>query len=368
MGRTYISARWEDTTSHRRMLHTWMCILLCLSAATGCVVGAVAALPGKAVALARAAAVEREVGTSGDAGFGWPAQRPKCPAQYKAVYFAHVRKTGGTIVVRQLLDMMSGVRRAKPCHNRAICSKSMLSLMKQFPTGCRFLETHCDARFFRDHVKRSGRGGQITPPILGVTMLRHPLDRMISAYFFTPSLPKNYGKKPESEGGGFFGFLNDTAHKDLHDKGPTQRWHGLNHMAAYFAGITRDTDGARGESKRSSIAVLKDEAELLARAKKGIDQFCVVGIYDDLKGSLQLMGKALGLNPPRISLFRVRYNASRRRSFTVSPEASAYFEKLHAVDIALYEYAIELFRKQKAAVDAAYDAVKNTEKTISRTR
>ena len=56
-----------------------MCILLCVSAATGCVVGAAAALPGKAVALARAAAVEREVGTSRDAGFGWPGQRPKCP-------------------------------------------------------------------------------------------------------------------------------------------------------------------------------------------------------------------------------------------------------------------------------------------------
>ena len=70
MGRTFISARWEDTTNHRRRLQTWMCILLCLNAATGCVVGAVAALPGKAVALARAAAVEREVGTSGDAGFG----------------------------------------------------------------------------------------------------------------------------------------------------------------------------------------------------------------------------------------------------------------------------------------------------------
>jgi hypothetical protein len=155
-----------------------------------------------------------------------------------------------------------------------------------------------------------------------LTVLREPIDRVISHYYFVRHDPANY--------------LYELARKMT-----------LKEFVESRGRQEPNNDQTRllaGSSDSASFGICLDET--LDIAKRNLAQhFAVIGITEDFNRSLILMKRILGWrNLP----FYTKQNVTSRRATkeSISPETLQVIQAHNMLDIELYRYAKDLFQDQ----------------------
>ncbi len=151
------------------------------------------------------------------------------------------------------------------------------------------------------------------------TFLRNPADHILSLFNYTKDFPDKYPNLPAEEANDLVAFA----------KG---RW-GNNLQTRFISGM----DIIEGR-----------ENETLEKAKENLRGFNFIGLTEDFDTSLYMLGKQLGWK----AFYYQNSNEGMARKKTAQPDSAIMKEvlELNRFDVELYEFAKELYEKQKAAI------------------
>jgi galactose-3-O-sulfotransferase len=167
-------------------------------------------------------------------------------------------------------------------------------------------------RVFKGHMK-FGLHEVLPQPATYITVLRDPIDRMISAFYFmhTYKLHPNYWKF-RREGWTLEDFV--------------KRWPKSNLQTKMIAGAEYDAPCT---------------AEMLQNAKENLQYFSVVGLTERFKESLALMKLRFGWKLESYSSFNVTRARPKKRDL---PQSTLdLIAERNRFDIELYEYVAKIF-------------------------
>lgn len=164
-------------------------------------------------------------------------------------------------------------------------------------------------------------------PSTYVTLLRDPVERIISHYYFVLRSPKHYLYK-------------------------TVRTSGMSLKDYASVGVSLELDngqmrliaGNRGEENQG-IGFGHCTIEMLERAKRNLrDRFAVVGLAEEFDKTLTLLKQAFRWD----NTFYTKQNVteSRPSKRDISTEVLQTIQKHNEFDVELYEYAKNLFQEQ----------------------
>lgn len=169
-------------------------------------------------------------------------------------------------------------------------------------------------------------------PLRMFTLLRHPLERLVSEYVFQKSWPSNH----------LYAYLNENRisfQEYLTSDAPLLKFRGKNFVSHCLAGV---------------FAQDRDMDEVLALAKKHLEEsFCLVGIQERFDESLLLLAEEIGLR----KLHYERRNMLRPGAASgIGEEDRALAAELNSADMELYAYACELFERRVEEAGPAFAA------------
>ena len=162
----------------------------------------------------------------------------------------------------------------------------------------------------------------LSRPCIYITILRDPVDRVISYYYF---LRRNQNN-----------IVKDKTLREF-----VQTYGGVhNSMSCYLSGITFKT-----QLQNPSIYIKSKqfEQETLEKAKENLkNHFEVVGFIDRFDETCVLLKKILGWN---FSSFYVKNNVSQRQNLVnnISKKTLNLIQEFNELDIQLYSYAQKIF-------------------------
>lgn len=166
-----------------------------------------------------------------------------------------------------------------------------------------------------------------------VTVLREPIDRLISHYHFVKRAPDHY----------------------LHQAVNVQDMSLEEYVAS---GISLEMDNGQTRMICGPAAMKipfgQCTADMLAEAKYNLrNKITVVGLTEDFDRTVILMGHIFGWNWP----FYIARNRTRNRPqrTEIAPETIRIMEKQNRFDIALYNYARELFDARVRAEGPSFE-------------
>ncbi|URM31155.1 MULTISPECIES: sulfotransferase family 2 domain-containing protein [Bacillaceae] len=162
---------------------------------------------------------------------------------------------------------------------------------------------------------RFGLHEAISHPVQYITMLRHPVDRVISYYYFLRENPRHPLYKQANS-------LN------------------LKEFIMDEDGIIQD-----GIYNLQTKMISGDGTPSIEKAKKNIEEhFLMVGITERFNESLAIMRKKLGWNVP----YNHKHNVTRTRPkmAQVPAEVRKLIEQKNEIDFQLYEYGKAFLQKE----------------------
>lgn len=169
-------------------------------------------------------------------------------------------------------------------------------------------------------------------PLRMFTLLRDPLERLVSEYVFQKSWPSNH----------LYAYLNEnhiSFQEYLTSDAPLLKFRGKNFVSHCLAGV---------------FAQDRDMDEVLALAKKHLKEcFCLVGIQERFDESLLLLSEEIGLH----RLYYERRNMLRPGAISgIDDRDRALAAELNSADMELYAYACELFERRVEEAGPAFAA------------
>lgn len=233
--------------------------------------------------------------------------------------FTHVPKTAGStlrsIVERQYpATTRLNIRKGNPTENLAILQG--LSPAERDALSCVIGHVH----FGVHHLFPSGEN-------VYMTMLRHPVKRIISNYYFARSKPIRRSYELAMN----LSLVEYANHPSV--SSVTTR---------YIAGMSGDTPDTL------AVVQIADE-HTLERAKANLrDQYAVIGFTEEFDASVVMMKHILGwgnIYYHAINTGKRAKNKEERPQLT--PDLTAQLEAACPLDMALHRYAWELYEAQK---------------------
>ena len=242
-------------------------------------------------------------------------------AREEAIIFLHIPKTGGT-TLRHILERRYRWDQIYTLKDPGFLSQ--IEKFKKFPSekreAYRLIEGHLSFGF---HRYLPGHASYIT-------LLREPIARLLSFYYYARSHPEHYLYSTLREDQpGLKGLLRQrTAH--------THEFFNL--QTCMIAGDEWD-DPDRPADRAA-----------LERAKQNMrNHFKLVGLTEEFEASLRVLSHKFGW---KVGFYRKR-NITRRKpdAEIVDPETSKLLREANALDIELYQFARELFQMQRRVED-----------------
>jgi hypothetical protein len=177
-------------------------------------------------------------------------------------------------------------------------------------------------------------------PSTYITLLRDPVERVISHYYYAGQAPAHY--------------FHDAARK-LSLKEFVEYCSRCSNESGASLGYCSDNDQTRQLAGRCGVPSCgRSSEELLSIAKKNLGEcFAVVGIAEEFDRSLILMKRILGWSNP----FYTKQNVTRRRAGKedFAPEALKIIEAYNALDMELYRYGTNLFHENIRAQGRSFE-------------
>ncbi|MGE9985934.1 sulfotransferase family 2 domain-containing protein [Desulfovibrio sp. SGI.169] len=169
-------------------------------------------------------------------------------------------------------------------------------------------------------------------PLRMFTLLRDPLERLVSEYVFQKTWPSNH----------LYAYLNENGisfQEYLASDAPLLKFRGKNFVSHCLAGV---------------FAQDRDMDEVLTLAKKHLrESFCLVGIQERFDESLLLLAGEIGLS----KLYYERRNMLRPGAAAeITDEDRALAADMNSADMELYAFARDLFEQRVRAAGPAFAA------------
>jgi hypothetical protein len=232
-------------------------------------------------------------------------------ADAKTVIFLHIPKTAGSTLLRII---------EKQYHPDEICS---LYLRRDFRAFDRLTEARkAQIRIYRGHII-FGWAQRLPQPATRFTILRNPVERAISNYYFTREYAEHHHHDlVHSQNLSLADYL-DSKEELMADNGQTRMLSGGYYVMDY-GGLSR-------EALEAAKANLRDNIQ-------------VVGLTERFDETLLLLKNAFGWG----NVFYARQNVGRQRPTKdqLSPDTLAVIHKYNQLDIELYQFAKTLFAEQ----------------------
>lgn len=234
----------------------------------------------------------------------------------RRLIFTHIPKTGGT-------SLRAVLGRHYPRHtihfkdnNNYLNARHILTLPESERNGLRLIAGHLS---YGIHAYLSGES-------VYITMLRDPVKRLISNYFFARSL--SHHKQHENA---MRLSLEEFVQDPLQNQAVTRALYGFTF------------DPTHPIPPTDSLTLPSDALEVAKRHLS--EQYAVVGITEQFDKSLLLMKKALGWgNITYMSRNITKSDDSRQK---LSPETISVVKQACAMDVEVYQHALEVFEAQK---------------------
>ncbi|PJF40259.1 MAG: hypothetical protein CUN54_05900 [Phototrophicales bacterium] len=163
----------------------------------------------------------------------------------------------------------------------------------------------------------------ISRPHFIITMLRHPIDRVLSYYGFVREMPKN----PVHEYANEFPFdqFIDLPHKAI-------RWHVYNQMTAMLSNITMWDEPPT-----------EDDLQL---AKQNLQEMAFVGMTEFFDESVRLLNYTFHWHDNASQIPRHNITRNRQQRAQVAPNVLERLAKYNQLDLELHQFAVGLFRQR----------------------
>lgn len=228
--------------------------------------------------------------------------------------FLHVPKTAGSSVYSILRTLLKPPELLKLHPNgETLCR--IRALPPPHRARIKVLYGHVDV-----HITR-----QVVPLQRCVTLLRDPVQRIVSYYAFARHMDRG-------------------AHSDLARRASITQWIDALRLPETDNGMVRRLSGALHEA-----AIGACTRQMLERAKVNLAQFAVVGLTDRFEEFYALLASRLRL--PMRTYVAAKVNARRPRIDQLDRGTLAEIERRNALDVELYRFGGELFAQQLAKTD-----------------
>lgn len=243
-------------------------------------------------------------------------QAAKCDLPKEAsLYFLHVMKCGGTTANILAANGFSSSENFSP-YAGAYVSEDFL------------LHPHaaCRMPFYAGHFAWTVPAAFGSGDLRVTTMLRHPVDRLLSMYYYSRQHNRiNNGLTFEEW------IRSEIRFRDT--------------MVRYFSADSADDEriGAEAVSQRARA--------VLAEARSNLRTCAAIGLTEEMEDSINLMAHELGFLPPE-HVGRFNPTESRADVSSVAPDFLKKLEEWFAPDFALYAEAQALFKEHRAALHA----------------
>lgn len=249
--------------------------------------------------------------------------------------FVHIPKTAGMSMFRSLMEHFGG-------HGADMYNISFAKPQKALEFAQdNNLSVYCGHYCFGYHE-------WFTRPVYYMTVLRHPVDRVLSLYLYVGQYRHSFAKRAQTLGVSLRDFLTHEWQPDFYaDYMPWMEGKDTLRTFLNCPSTALDNDMVR---HLSGFGMLGERCppEALEQAKKNIEQcFSVVGIQEQYDATLELMRKVFDwswLKPSAVNKTRdkSKFNAAARD----------YIAQMNPLDMALYEWVQQRFEKQKSHAPA----------------
>ncbi|MGB3495364.1 MAG: hypothetical protein WBA57_21725 [Elainellaceae cyanobacterium] len=251
-----------------------------------------------------------------------PALSPTQPRQIQpgeALIFLHLMKTGGHTLHKLMRHKYDTASRFYYSQRPGRTLADFQALTDDQRDCLRFIHGHLNFGFH----------DMLGQPCLYMTLLRHPIKRIISLYYFVYYHPSRYdlvNNPPIS----FQNYL--SPERILTDNGQTRKIAGVASNDFPFGGCT---------------------SELLDIAKRNLrDRFLMVGITERFDESLVMLRHLVGLNT--LLHTRANTNPAKPQSDPLSEADIDLAIAHHQLDLELYEYGNQLLDQQIASLGDSF--------------
>jgi len=237
----------------------------------------------------------------------------------EALIFLHLMKTGGHTLHKLMRHKYDVTRRFYYSQRPGRTLADFQALTVEQRDRLRFIHGHLDFGFHE----------MLNQPCTYVTLLRHPIKRIVSLYYFVYFHPSRYdpvNNPPIS----FRDYI--SPERILVDNGQTRKIAGQASQDFPFGGCT---------------------SELLDIAKRNLrDRFLMVGITERFDESLVMLRHLVGLNT--LLHTRANTNPAKPKSDPLSEADIELAIAHHQFDLELYDYGNQLLDQQIASLGDAF--------------
>ncbi|MCB0208455.1 MAG: sulfotransferase family 2 domain-containing protein [Anaerolineae bacterium] len=243
------------------------------------------------------------------------------------LFFLHIPKTAGTTLGSILSqhfteDQIFDFNRGEEARAR------FFTLPPERLAHYKVFKGHCYYDAMRKTLSRQ--------PIC-LTLLRHPLDQIISHYWHLHTMPDNPAHKRVSRAS----LEEFVFHPEFSNF--------VANIHTRFIGATLNADAFPSASAYQQATVLEvhthgqyHQVDTLARAKERLAEFAVVGLTERFQDTLYLLAYTFGWFPKMKPLHR-NVAVERPAVDAISAQVQAQISAISALDLALYHHAAALF-------------------------